>query len=115
VVWGTGTPRREFLHVDDLADACLFLMHGYDSDQPINVGCGQDLAILELAAAIRQVVGFAGELRFDTAKPDGMPRKLLDVSRLNALGWQPRISMNRRYLPVVPGASGRLSRLTSAY
>lgn len=94
VVWGTGEPRREFLHVDDLADACLFLMRGYDSDQPINVGCGQDLAIRELAAIIRQVTGFAGEVCFDTSKPDGTPRKLLDVSRLNAVGWQPRISLN---------------------
>jgi GDP-L-fucose synthase len=92
-VWGTGTPRREFLHVDDLADACVFLMEHYDSEQPVNVGWGEDISIRELAMLVQQVVGHAGELQFDTSKPDGTPRKLLDVSRLNALGWKPKISL----------------------
>jgi GDP-L-fucose synthase len=93
VVWGTGTPRREFLHVDDLADACLFLMERYDSEEWINVGWGEDIAIAELARLVGQVVGFSGELRFDHDKPDGTPRKLLDVSRLRSLGWAPRIPL----------------------
>ena len=86
-VWGTGTPRREFLHVDDLADACLFLMDHYDGDQHINVGTGVDLRIRELAETVRDVVYPEAELVFDTSKPDGTPRKLLDVGRINALGW----------------------------
>ncbi|HSV73416.1 MAG TPA: GDP-L-fucose synthase [Chthonomonadales bacterium] len=93
IVWGTGAPRREFLHVDDLADACVFLMREYDGMEPINVGCGEDVSIRELAEAIRDVVGYRGELRFDTSRPDGTPRKLLDVSRLTALGWTPRIAL----------------------
>jgi GDP-L-fucose synthase len=93
VVWGTGKPRREFLHVDDLAAASLFLMQRYDSEEPINVGCGEDISIAELAEIVRGTVGFGGELRFDTSKPDGTPRKLLDVSKLNALGWQAGISI----------------------
>ncbi|MCG6882074.1 MAG: GDP-L-fucose synthase [Deltaproteobacteria bacterium] len=92
-IWGTGTPRREFLHVDDLADACLFLMNSYDASEIINVGIGKDLSILELAQVIARVVRFKGDLRFDSNKPDGTPVKLLDVSRLNALGWQPKISL----------------------
>lgn len=93
VVWGTGTPRREFLHVDDLADACVFLMQHYEGEIPVNVGWGDDVSIRELALLVRDAVGFAGELRFDPSKPDGTPRKLLDVSRLSALGWVPRISL----------------------
>jgi GDP-L-fucose synthase len=93
VVWGTGTPRREFLHVDDLADACLFLMNGYDSDELLNVGWGEDVSIRELAQIVSEVVGFGGELRFDSSKPDGTPRKVLDVSRLQALGWRPRVPL----------------------
>lgn len=93
VVWGTGTPRREFLHVDDLADACLFLMEHYDGPEPVNVGWGEDIAIGELAALVREVVGFAGQLRFDVSKPDGTPRKLLDTQRLRTLGWAPRIHL----------------------
>lgn len=93
VVWGTGTPRREFLYVDDLADACLFLMNRYDSDELINVGWGEDVSIRELAQLVREVVGFSGELRFDSSKPDGTPRKVLDVSRLQALGWRPRVPL----------------------
>jgi GDP-L-fucose synthase len=93
VIWGTGTPRREFLHVDDLADACLFLMERYDATPHINVGTGEDLSIRELAELIRDIVHPQARLRFDTSKPDGMPRKLLDVSRLRALGWRHRIPL----------------------
>jgi GDP-L-fucose synthase len=93
VVWGTGVPRREFLHVDDLADACVFLLNRYSDAQPVNVGWGSDVAIRELAELIRGVVGFEGELVFDSSKPDGTPRKLLDTTRLNALGWSPRIRL----------------------
>lgn len=85
--WGSGTPRREFLHVDDLAAATLFLLEHYDDPRPINVGTGQDLPIRELAETVARVVGFEGEIVWDTSKPDGTPRKLLDVSRLRALGW----------------------------
>lgn len=88
VVWGTGSPRREFLFVDDLADACLFLMERYDSGEIVNVGVGKDLAIKELARLIAQVVGYEGEIVYDLSYPDGTPRKLLDTSRLAALGWR---------------------------
>ena len=94
-IWGTGAPRREFLHVDDLADACVFLMGHYDADQHINVGTGQDLSIRELAGLVRSIVYPEAELRFDTSKPDGTPRKLLDVSRLHALGWKHNIDLRR--------------------
>jgi len=93
IVWGTGTPRREFLHVDDLADACLFLMEGYDSEELINVGWGEDISIRDLALLIRDVVGYTGAIEFDASKPDGTPRKLLDVGRLRSRGWAPRISL----------------------
>ena len=93
VVWGTGTPRREFLHVDDCASACVFLLQHYDSPEIINVGCGEDLSIRELAELICNVVGFDGELAWDTTKPDGTPRKLLDVTKLKNLGWQPSIPL----------------------
>jgi GDP-L-fucose synthase len=93
-VWGTGTPRREFLHVDDLADACVFLMEKYESEQPINVGAGTDLTIAELARTVAAAVGFEGRLVFDPSKPDGTPRKLLDTSKINALGWAPRIPLD---------------------
>jgi GDP-L-fucose synthase len=92
-IWGTGTPRREFLHVDDLADACVFLMAHYDEIGHINVGTGEDLSIRELAEAVRAVIYPEAILRFDTTKPDGSPRKLLDVSRLHALGWRHRIEL----------------------
>ena len=92
-VWGTGSPRRELLHVDDLADACLFLMRHYDGDGHINVGTGEDLTIRELAETIRDVVAPGARLVFDASKPDGMPRKLLDVGRLHALGWRHRIDL----------------------
>lgn len=94
-IWGTGSPRREFLHVDDLADACVFLMKQYEQEQWINVGCGEDLSIRELAELVRDVVGFKGGLRFDSSKPDGAPRKLLDTSHINKLRWQPKISLRQ--------------------
>jgi GDP-L-fucose synthase len=92
-IWGTGTPRREFLHVDDLADACIFLLASYSDHEPINVGCGDDIAILDLVRLVNAVVGFEGDIVLDTTKPDGPPRKLLDVSRLTALGWRPSIGL----------------------
>jgi GDP-L-fucose synthase len=95
VLWGTGQPRREFLHVDDLASAILFLLQHYDSAEIINVGAGEDLMIRELAEMICDVVGFDGEIRWDRSKPDGIPRKLLDVSKLNALGWRSTIPLRR--------------------
>jgi GDP-L-fucose synthase len=93
VVWGTGSPKREFLHVDDLADALVVLMQRYSDEAPINVGCGSDVSIAELAALVGEVVGFSGKVTFDTSKPDGTPRKLLDVSKLSALGWKPKIEL----------------------
>jgi len=98
VVWGTGKPRREFLHVDDLADAAVFLMQNYDGEELVNVGVGKDVSIGELAEMIREVVGFSGKITFDTSKPDGTPRKLLDVSRLRVLGWQATISLREGLL-----------------
>lgn len=92
-IWGSGTPMREFLHVDDLADACLFLMERYDDNMPINIGTGEVLTIRQVAELIAKVVGFKGSLVFDPSKPDGTPRKQLDVSRLNALGWKARIGL----------------------
>ena len=92
-VWGTGSPRREFLHVDDPADACVFLMDNYSSPEIVNVGWGRDISIAELAETVRDIVGYEGEIVYDTSKPDGTPRKLLDTSRLAALGWQPSISL----------------------
>jgi GDP-L-fucose synthase len=92
-VWGSGTPRREFLHVDDLADACVLLMREYEGADPINVGAGKDITIRELAQMVADVVGFAGRLEFDASRPDGAPRKLLDTARITALGWQPRIPL----------------------
>jgi GDP-L-fucose synthase len=92
-IWGTGSPRREFLHVDDLADACVFLMRRYDAAEHINVGTGEDLTIRELAAMVRDIVHPGAELAFDATKPDGTPKKLLDVARLHALGWRHRIGL----------------------
>ena len=92
-MWGSGTPRREFLHVDDLADACLYLLRHYSGAEPLNVGWGEDLTIAEVAGMIKRVVGFEGEIVFDRSKPDGTPRKLLDTARINALGWRPRIGL----------------------
>ena len=93
-IWGSGKPRREFLHVDDLADAMVFLMERYSDESHVNVGWGEDLTIGELAHAIAQVVGYKGTFRFDASKPDGTPRKLLDTGKLDALGWRPRIRLN---------------------
>ena len=92
-LWGTGTPRREFLHADDMAAACYHLMLNYSEPGPINIGCGTDMSIKELALLIRQIVGYEGELVFNTAMPDGTPRKLMDVSKLTATGWQQSISL----------------------
>ncbi|HWV55862.1 MAG TPA: GDP-L-fucose synthase [Longimicrobiales bacterium] len=92
-LWGTGTPRREFLHVDDLADACLHLMRHYSGEGTINVGTGEDVTIRELAEVVREVVGYEGDIEFDTSMPDGTPRKLLDVSKLAGLGWRARIPL----------------------
>ncbi|WP_406135281.1 GDP-L-fucose synthase family protein [Streptomyces sp. NBC_01089] len=93
VLWGSGAPRREFLHVDDLAAACALLLRSYDGPDPVNVGCGTDLTIRELAATVAEVTGFEGRIGWDTSKPDGTPRKLLDISRLRALGWAPGIAL----------------------
>jgi len=92
-IWGTGTPRREFLHVDDLADALVFLMKDYSEEEHINVGWGKDISITEIAHLIREIVGFDGEFVFDRSKPDGSPRKLLDISRISAAGWTPKIGL----------------------
>ena len=93
IVWGSGKPRREFLHVDDLAPACLLLLGKYDSPEIINVGCGEDISTRELAELICDIVGFKGELSWDATKPDGTPRKLLDITKLRALGWEPSIPL----------------------
>ena len=93
VVWGTGTARREFLYVDDLADACIHLMKNYSGDELINIGTGEDITIAEFARVVAAIVGYTGEISFDTSRPDGTPRKLLDVSRLAKLGWRARTSL----------------------
>jgi GDP-L-fucose synthase len=92
-IWGTGTPRREFLHVDDLADAVIYLLENYDDEAIVNVGWGEDVTIRELAELVMSVAGYQGRLVFDTSKPDGTPRKLLDTTRLTALGWRPKIAL----------------------
>jgi GDP-L-fucose synthase len=92
-IWGTGNPRREFLHVDDLADACVFLLENYDSPEVINIGLGEDVTIRELAETVCEVIGYQGTLAFDPTKPDGTPRKLLDSQKLNSLGWKPKIPL----------------------
>jgi GDP-L-fucose synthase len=117
VLWGTGTPRREFMHVDDLADACLFLLEQYDGDEHLNVGTGEDLTINELAQLVAGTVGWRGRFVHDLTKPDGTPRKLMDVSRLKSLGWSPRISLTegvastyRWYLDMLEGQHGEADR-----
>jgi len=95
IVWGTGKPRREFLHVDDLASACLLLLEKYDSPEIVNIGCGEDITVRELAELICDVVGFNGELVWDATKPDGTPRKLLDITKIRALSWQPTIPLRQ--------------------
>ena len=92
-IWGTGAPKREFLHVDDLADACFFLMQNYNEEELVNIGCGEDIAIKDLALLIKDVVGFEGDLHFDTSKPDGTPRKLLDMTKLHSRGWKHKIDL----------------------
>lgn len=92
-IWGSGTPRREFLHVDDLADACFYLLQNYDGEQLVNVGSGVDVTILELAHLVKKIVGFTGEIKMDATKPDGTPRKLMDVSKLAQVGWAYKISL----------------------
>ena len=92
-VWGSGEPRREFLHVDDLADACVFLMQNYSDADIVNIGWGKDISIAELATLLKEIVQYSGDIEFDPSKPDGTPRKLLDTARLTALGWQPSISL----------------------
>ena len=94
MIWGTGTPKREFLHVDDLADACLFLMNEYSGEEIVNVGVGEDISIMDLARLVADVVGYEGEIGTDPTKPDGTPRKLLDVSRMHALGWHAGITLH---------------------
>lgn len=92
-IWGTGSPLREFLHADDLAEACLFLMDGYNKSGLVNIGVGEDISILDLAKLVKKIVGFEGEIQLDTSKPDGTPRKLMDVSKLNGLGWKASTSL----------------------
>ncbi|WP_100486940.1 GDP-L-fucose synthase family protein [Sporolactobacillus pectinivorans] len=94
-VWGTGRPKREFLHSDDLADACIYLMDHYDGPDIVNIGVGKELTIRELAERIKKIIGYTGEIRFDTSKPDGTPRKMIDVSKLNDLGWKATISLDQ--------------------
>lgn len=107
VVWGSGHPRREFLHVDDLAEACVFLMQNYGSPDIINVGWGKDISIAELADLIKDIVGFEGQIVFDATKPDGTPRKLLDTSRIQALGWAPSIALYEGITSTYEWFSGR--------
>ena len=95
VCWGTGTPLREFLFADDLGRACLFLMQNYSEEQFINVGYGDDVTICELAETVKRIVGFTGEITWDKSKPDGTPRKLMDSSRLLALGWKPQVTLEQ--------------------
>jgi GDP-L-fucose synthase len=103
IIWGTGTPRREFMHVDDAAEACLFLMKNYNDAGLVNIGVGEDLSIKELAELIKEITGFKGSIVFDTTKPDGTPRKLMDVSKLNALGWKASISLKEGIKAVYHG------------
>ena len=93
-IWGTGTPKREFLHADDLAEACIYLMNNYNEPGLVNIGVGEDVSILDLAKLVKQIVGFEGEILTDTTKPDGTPRKLMDVNKLNTMGWKAKISLN---------------------
>jgi GDP-L-fucose synthase len=110
VMWGTGSPLREFLHVDDLADACLFLMENYDEPGLVNIGTGKDISIKDLALLIKKIVGFEGEIVHDLSKPDGTPRKLLDVSKLNKLGWKAKIGLEEGIRRVYEGIDTKLWR-----
>ena len=107
-LWGTGTPLREFLHVDDLADACVYLMERYDEPGFVNIGTGEDLPILELAQMVQQIVGYTGEIKHDLSKPDGTPRKLMDVSKLHGLGWNARIGLESGIRSVYEAVKGQL-------
>ncbi len=102
-LWGTGKPLREFLHVDDLADACLFLLENYDGEEIVNIGVGEDLSIAELAAIVCEVVGFEGEIVYDASKPDGTPRKLVDVGKINGLGWHAKIGLREGVSRLISG------------
>ena len=95
VLWGTGTPKREFLYADDLAEACVFLMQNYDESEIVNVGCGEDISINNLALLIKEAVGYKGEIMHDFTKPDGTPQKLLDISKIKRLGWEPKITLRQ--------------------
>jgi GDP-L-fucose synthase len=100
-LWGTGTPKREFLHADDLADACLFLMENYNQEGLVNIGVGEDVSILELAQMVQQIVGFQGDILLDKSKPDGTPRKLMDVSKLHSMGWKAKIDLKEGITQIV--------------
>jgi GDP-L-fucose synthase len=100
-LWGSGTPRREFLYVDDLASACVYLMQNYNERQFLNIGCGEDISVKDLALLVKRIVGFDGDLRFDTSKPDGTPRKLLDISRILQTGWRPKIGLEEGIQKVI--------------
>lgn len=114
VVWGTGSPRRECLYVDDLADACVFLMSNYDESEMINVGSGEELPVKELALLIRDVVGFKGDIIFDESKPDGAPRKLLDIGKIRKLGWSPKISLEKGIIKTYQWYKNRVTTKISA-
>jgi GDP-L-fucose synthase len=113
-IWGTGTPRREFLHVDDLADALVFLMQHYSGEHSLNIGWGKDLTIAEFEALIAEVVGFEGGFHYDTSKPDGVPRKILDVSRLTAMGWRPGIPLRQGLADAYTWYLERVAKLPAA-
>jgi GDP-L-fucose synthase len=110
-LWGSGTPLREFLHADDLADACYFLFEHYNQPGPINIGVGEDISIRDLALLIKKVVGYEGEIKWDSSKPDGTPRKLMDVSKLHAMGWKHRISLESGIISVYKEVRENLSTL----
>jgi GDP-L-fucose synthase len=110
-IWGTGSPKREFLHVDDLADACVYLMGHYDEPELINIGTGEDLSIKDLALMIKDVVGYNGDLKFDTSKPDGTPRKLMDVTKLHRCGWKHSIGLKSGIESVYHGFAERYGEM----